>query len=285
MPCYHPIPAYQDKAGDELRLSPPVGTANLSIPCGACLGCKSSHATDWARRAEHEASQWEHNSFVTLTYDEAHRPKEDNLEPRELQLFLKRLRQGITRQLPALRSDARGSLRYLACGEYGERGGRPHYHLLLFNCGFADLQMKTASLGDSPTLAKLWDKGIHTIGTVTGASANYVAQYTLKKQGKSHCDQDGVIKPAPFLRMSLKPAIGTKWIQKNKHDLTHGYLVTNGTKSRIPRAYMKKLTELDPQLADRAKEFASKAPHRQDNLAAAEAIHRRAKELSDNRHL
>ncbi|WNK12419.1 MAG: replication initiator protein [Microvirus sp.] len=281
MTCYHPIPAYQDKAGDELRLWPPVGTANLNIPCGGCLGCKTTHATDWARRAEHEASQWEHNSFVTLTYDDEHLPKEGNLDRQALAKFLKRLRRLRDRNPHLLRFNPRRGLRYLACGEYGERNGRPHYHLLIFNCGFADLKMKTPDLGESPTLAKLWDLGTHTIGAVTGASANYVAQYTLKKQGSTYADPDGVVKTAPFLRMSLKPAIGTDWIASYKKDLTHGYLVTNGTKGRVPRAYRQQLQKTDPQLAEQIAYASEKnRPRRMDNLRASEIIHTRRLELA-----
>ena len=285
MGCYHPIPAHQDEAGGEVTLWPPVGTATMNLPCGGCLGCKTTHATDWARRAEHEASQWEHNSFVTLTYNQAKLPKEGHLEPQALQHFIKRLRRTRDRNHPDILSDRRGGLRYLACGEYGERNNRPHYHLLLFNCGFRDTFNYTDQLGHSLLVEQLWPQGHNTIGTVTGASANYVAQYTLKKQGKSHCDTDGVIKPAPFLRMSLKPAIGAQWIQKNKRDITHGYLVTNGTKGRIPRTYKTILRRTDPQLVDRAVENGSKMKRPQDNLVAAEKIHQARKALAEHRHL
>jgi hypothetical protein len=285
MPCYHPIPAHQDQPGTDVRLWPPVGTATMQLPCGNCLGCKTARATDWARRAEHEASMWEHNCFATLTYDDKHLPKEAHLEPLELTLFIKRLRQAARRAHPAIAHRSGSSLRYLAAGEYGEHTARPHYHLLLFNCGFNDKYQVAKGLYESPALATLWTLGGHRLGELTGASANYVAQYTLKKQGAADCDANGVVRPAPFNRMSLKPAIGTKWIEKNKTDLTHGYIVTNGTKGRIPRTYKNILRKIDPQLADRADQFSAKQPRRRDNLDAAEHIHRRRKELAESRHL
>lgn len=285
MTCYHPIPAYQDTPGEELRLWPPVGTANLELPCGSCIGCKTSRATDWARRAEHEASSWEHNCFLTLTYDDKHLPRGGDLEPAELQKFIKRLRTTRHNLHPAVRGNRAHGVRYLACGEYGERTGRPHYHLLLFNCDFNDTHAIGSQERRSDLLQQLWPYGNHCLGTVTGASANYVAQYTLKKQGTSYCDQDGVVKPPPFLRMSLKPAIGTRWLEKNKRDLTHGYLVTNGTKGRIPRTYKNKLRVLDPQRAEFSEWQASKQPHPRENLAAAEIIHRRRAELGNKRSL
>ncbi|WNK12585.1 MAG: replication initiator protein [Microvirus sp.] len=290
MTCYHPIPAYQDMAGDTLKLWPHLGEANLQLPCGSCLGCKTSHATEWARRAEHEASMWEHNSFLTLTYDEQHLPKEATLEPGHLQKFIKRLRTSRDRRHPALRSDRSGSVRYLASGEYGEGTRRPHYHVCLFNCGFADSYTVAKDLKESPTLLNLWPQGGHRLGELTPASANYVAQYTVKKQLAPSCTTDGVIIQAPFLRMSLKPAIGTRWIEKNKRDLTHGYLVTNGTKGRIPRQYRKKLAKgelhdrlLEETIAQRAAAAARGRPtgaeEQKQQLQAMETIHQRLNEL------
>lgn len=296
MPCYHPIPAYQDKPGDELRLSPPVGTANLEVPCGSCLGCKTSRATAWAKRAEHEAGQWENNCFLTLTYDEAHLPKGAELEPRELQLFLKRLRRARDRNTPGIRSNPLGSVRYLASGEYGERG-RPHYHILLFNCGWNDAYRVAKDLYESPTLKKLWDKGGHRLGTLTGASANYVAQYTLKKVGAQHANKDGEIIQAPFMRASLRPAIGHTWMKKYKNDLSQGYLVAQGRKTQIPRSYLQQLARgelidrlLAETVAQRAAQAARGAPFRERNrskqqqLEAMERIHQQ-KVLQSSRTL
>ncbi|WNK13053.1 MAG: replication initiator protein [Microvirus sp.] len=288
--CYHPIPAYQDLPGTDVRLWPHLGEANMQLPCGNCLGCKTSHATEWARRAEHEASMWEHNCFLTLTYDEQHLSKEATLEPTDLQKFIKRLRTSRDRGNIALRSDRSGSMRYLASGEYGEGTRRPHYHVCLFNCGFADSYTVAKDLKESPTLLNLWKLGGHRLGELTPASANYVAQYTVKKQAGPACNTDGVLIQAPFLRMSLKPAIGTRWIEKNKRDLQHGYLVNNGTKGRIPRQYRKKLAKgslhdrlLEETIAQRAAIAARGPPagaeERKQQLENMEKIHIRLNEL------
>jgi hypothetical protein len=280
--CYHPIPAYQHGPGTAVRLWPPLGEETLNLPCGACLGCRTDRATDWARRAEHEATFYKNNCFLTLTYSDENLPRNGELQPKDLRDFIKRLRRARDRGVRALASDSGSSVRYLACGEYGEQFGRPHYHLLLFNCGFSDAYPVAKGLMESPALAKLWSHGLHKIGELTGASASYVAQYTMKKHGTTFCTPDGEILRPPFLRVSLKPALGTKWLTKYKNDLSHGYLVTDGVKGRVPRAYKQKLLQTDAPLAEHVSFKASQHIRPRVNLVAAEAIHKRRAELSDS---
>jgi len=70
---------------------------------------------------------------------------------------------------------------------------RPHYHALLFNCSFSDLFQVGKDLYQSPLVNQLWTAGEHRIGTLTGASAYYVAGYTVKALGKTYCTPDGEI--------------------------------------------------------------------------------------------
>lgn len=261
-----------------MRLYPPIGTANLSLPCGSCLGCKTDRASAWARRCVHEASLWPVNSFVTLTYEDRFLPGEGHLVPSHLQKFLKRLRKHADSNGCRLNGARGGGIRYFACGEYGERGDRPHYHALLFNAGFVDQRRIGADLWESPTLDKLWGMGACRIGTLTGASAAYVAQYSLKKIGAVDCDADGVVRPAPFVRMSLKPGIGSGWAQKYQEDLAHGYLVEGSRRCPVPRFYR---SVIDPQLADtivaRALDRIQKLKSDRSSparLAASEVIHK-----------
>lgn len=258
MACYHPIPAFQDAPGSPVRLLPDRSRgANLALPCQKCLGCRQARATQWGHRADHEASRWEHNSFLTLTYDDDHVPEEGHLIPRDLQLFIKRLRKYADSRRSILNRDRRAGLRYFACGEYGEKNGRPHYHVLLFNAGFdQDAKRVAIDLYQSQQLHELWDKGRATYQPAkAGAAAGYIAKYHLKNYGnplasRGLIDADGVWKPAPFLRMSLKPGIGNEWLKRYHKDLTHGYLVQNGRKTAIPRAYRTKLKQLDPQFSE-----------------------------------
>lgn len=315
MPCFHPIPARQDKtwkkepdgswrpAPGDVILNPPLGTENLEVPCGKCLGCFMRRAAEWAHRCEHEASLWEDNCFLTLTYKPEALPDGGNLAPQHLTDFFKRLRRARDRRSPGLDSTPGHGMRYLTAGEYGSQFGRPHYHILLFNCGFSDQTQVTASLGESQILKRLWPHGGNRLGTLTGASANYVAQYTIGKvnfdrygetQTHQYHDADGVIKRQPFLRVSNRPAIGKDWVKKFKSDLAQGYLVQNGHKRRIPRYYKKLVRELDGQLADQLEQRAAQAARngppdrertKQQQLHAEEAILRAKVQLDQLRYI
>lgn len=313
MACYHPIPASQDKPGGEVRLNPPLGTAHLAIPCGGCIGCRAARATQWARRCAHEAKLWDHNTFITLTYDEEHLPNAGHLEPDALQRFFKRLRRHRERHRGSLAGDPRRSIRYFACGEYGEKNQRPHYHAILFNVGFPDrLRVGGTSsepLYESETLASLWTDGQARLGDATPAAANYIAQYSLKKQYQPDDPQWGrhrvrLIDPEtgedlgirtrykkqpPFLRMSLKPAIGYTWLDKFKEDLRNGYLIHDGQKTGIPRSYIQKLKSsedmLDDQIRTEIEYYKSLTPqgdrNKPDRLRAEEIIHKRRKQKNE----
>lgn len=302
MTCYHPIPARQGAAGEKVDLWPQLGTENLMIPCGTCLGCKSTHANAWAHRCEHEASMYTDNIFLTLTYDDDNLPDGGHLCPRHLQLFIKRLRQTAARAKPTIKHDPTHPIRYFACGEYGDQFGRPHYHSIIFGLTFTDAYKVGARHGHilyaSPTLSALWPHGDSKFGTATTAAANYIAQYTLKKQRRRRYDyenEEGYAdingewhpKPDPFSRMSTHPAIGTEWLKKFQTDLSQGYLHNNGRKFKIPRAYLKKLRDINPFLLEEIQHRAwlhnkNRTPQ---NLAAAEAIHKRYKQLTETHTL
>lgn len=127
----------------------------------------------------------ESSIFLTATYDKEHLPSGENLCPRDVTLFLKRLR--------AVLSPA--PVRYYAVGEYGEKRGRPHYHFALF--------------GVSPdaALREVWGMGDCHVGTLEEASASYVAGYVTKRM-TSWDDPRLKGRHPEFARMSLRPGIG-----------------------------------------------------------------------------
>lgn len=246
MGCNFPIPARQDTPGGEITLHPSLGTANLCVPCGHCLGCTAERAAEWAARATHEAQLHDRNIFITLTYSDDHLPT--GLDPPALQRFLKRLRKRATTD-STIQTDGTG-IRFLACGEYGDTTQRPHYHAILYNCDLADKHKCGKDLYESDTLTKLWPYGANRIGAVTPASAAYVAKYQMKSRNIDHITPDGEVLQRPFLRMSRRPGIGAGWLEKYSDDLQHGYLVANGVKRKIPRAYIKRLQKERAQLAE-----------------------------------
>lgn len=244
MTCFRPVPAFQGGPGEQARLLPPLGTANLNLPCGKCLGCRTDRAREWAERCRHEASCHLHSIFATLTYDDEHLPGE--LVPSHVEDFIRALRQRARRQfykkrkraLHVILTNPTSAIRFFISGEYGDLTNRPHYHALLFNCEFADKTEAGADLWRSETLTKLWGKGEVKYGQLTARSAAYSAGYASKKL----CDDDGVVIQPPFVRCSRKPGIGLPWLRTYAEDLRHGYCVTaDGVKMPIPRYYRKKL--------------------------------------------
>lgn len=182
MPCYSPLEAWRpDPVTNDKRLifryhparcSSP--SPDLYVPCGQCLGCRLERSRQWAVRCMHEASLYDRNCFITLTYDDDNLPADRSLHYSHFQLFMKRLRK------------AHGDgIRFYMCGEYGEKKGRPHYHACLFNFNFDDLTLwqerRGTKLYRSKSLERLWPYGFSTVGGVTFQSAAYVARYIMKK--------------------------------------------------------------------------------------------------------
>lgn len=225
-------------------------------------------------RCVKEKELHEENSFITLTYDDGHLPwgeKRPTLVPGDLHAFWKRLRKEIGYE----------RFRYYACGEYGERRHRPHYHAILFGHDFQDkIHTDTnAHTGDkyysSALLDSVWGNGSCIIGDVTYESASYVARYLIdKKTGNKSLfyDEQGI--EPEFCRMSRRPGIGANWFHRYKSDITQrDSIVHDGRKRRFPR-YFDKLLESDNLerfeaiKAERAKK-AEKAYWRQKDLGAA----------------
>lgn len=248
MSCYSPRFAFRRDDGTVVFKE--TGNEQLRVPCGECHGCRLENSKTWALRCRHEASCWDHNIFVTLTYDDAKLPFRGSLDRRHVQLFLKSLRAKYVGVQRAPDSE-RQPIRYFGCGEYGTRTRRPHYHLLLFNFFAPDQKPYGKDTYSSESLQKLWGNGSVLIGSVTAASAAYVAGYATKKlNGRALSDFKDPITNVEtgeyhemvpeFSMMSLKPAIGFYWYQKYKNDLKNGYLVSDGLKVPVPRFYQDK---------------------------------------------
>jgi len=148
-----------------------------------------------------EAAQHGDNAFVTLTYSPENLPSDRSVCPREMQLFLKRLRKTSPK------------LRYFGCGEYGDTSRQPHYHLALFNhptCHFGMSRYSKTSeycCAACDNVAKAWGKGHVFLGTLNPQSMAYIAGYVTKKMTKKdHPDLEG--RHPEFARMSLRPGIG-----------------------------------------------------------------------------
>lgn len=140
-----------------------------------------------------ESLTHDENCFVTLTYNDASLPSDGQLQPRDLQVFIREIRREI----------APRRVRYFSVGEYGEENDRPHYHLSLFGVS----AFTKCSHGYLPeVVAATWGKGFTSVYEFNHLTAQYVAGYTVKKLKDR---KDGKFWAVPeFARMSNRPGIG-----------------------------------------------------------------------------
>lgn len=217
------------------NVDPIVYPNGLEVPCGKCLLCRQAKRREWAMRVLHESSMHKDNVFVTLTYKEDCLPPYYSLRKRDLQLFVKRLRKSISPK----------KIRYYACGEYGDKTQRPHYHLIIFGLG--------TSRCDKEVVMQNWpyaDWEVDEIrekafGIVEPASIDYVAQYINKKySGDMEYEQYVALKREPVFKIASL-GIGRDWMYENKEYIEQNcHITVNGVRHSIPRYYVDKL-EID----------------------------------------
>lgn len=126
------------------------------------------------------------------------------------------------------------NLRYYYSGEYGEKYGRPHYHLCLFGIEFNDRTITETTeqgfqLYESRRLNELWPYGQAIIGDLNWETAAYTARYITKKitgeKQKKHyekidSDTGEIINLLPeFADMSRRPGIANEWWNKYHADV------------------------------------------------------------------
>lgn len=155
-----------------------------------------------------EAMQYKNNAFVTLTYDNAHLVVDDggaNLYPRDLQLFLKKIRHKVPK------------FRFFAVGEYGDESQRPHYHLGIFNfhnCARGETHknirgrcMWSSCCPQCRLVGETWEFGDIEIRDLGASKCEYLARYIVKKMTKKE-DARLAGRHPEFSRQSNQGGIG-----------------------------------------------------------------------------
>jgi len=202
----------------------------LPMPCGKCLACRIRRRSAWTIRMLHEIQGHKDSSFITLTYADEHLPIRGSdlrgiLVKSDLQKFWKRLRKHYKGR----------EIKYYACGEYGDKTSRPHYHSILF--------------GLRPTeeeLSEIWQLGRVDVGSATTESIRYVSGYVSKKLGLS--DYENSDRPAPFQNCSQ--GMGLQWAQENFLDVLRDTCIKfNGKHLPVPRAYLELYKKIYPEEA------------------------------------
>lgn len=262
MPCSRPIYGYRSSTVNptgkrsivfSIREAASADPSDqITLPCGRCRYCRLEQSRQWAIRAMHEASLYDQNCFLTLTYDDEHLPKNGSLDYEAPVKFLK-----------ALRKTQPQKIRSYGCAEYGEKLKRPHYHLCLFNYKPNNLKIQKkqneTTLYTSDELTKLWPYGFSTIGDLTFESAAYVARYVTKKisgpMSKTHYESidstTGEITdllPERSISVSRMPGLGRPWLEKNRDFLlNHDFIVSRGKPMRPPKYYDRLLEQTHPE--------------------------------------
>ena len=172
----------------------------IPVPCKRCWRCVSNRVNDYVGRALCEASVSEWTKVITLTYA----PRDDGAEiliyPPHFQNFIKLCRR-------------RGlKIRYLACGEYGKRKGRAHFHAILFGSGKQPqitLKDKRPWPDSKNFHTDVWPHGhVFAEGLVTDKSVRYVCKYLQKD-----------IPGQYWFSLSKKPPLGAAFFEKKAKEL------------------------------------------------------------------
>lgn len=227
------------KIGNNVYLSDP-----LAIPCGHCVGCRQDKAAEWKQRC---CDQWKDASpeelhFVTLTYGDWSLPITRNGEP-----YLRK--KDLDDFIMALRRPAYGvkkDIEFFACGEYGDIGHRPHFHIVM-RYPLEDLIPYAWQCSHSATVDKAWKrKGVTQVKPVEPNLIAYVCGYCEKKFNDPDWDSYPV---KPFT--SKSKGLGFNVIDSLNGGLDRKTYGNYGSThcAGIPRAYLRKCEE-KPWFAD-----------------------------------
>lgn len=232
MKCLCPLPM-RNRVGEVVR-----------VPCGQCIACRLNYGKLWSIRMMEELKHHDKACFATLTYDEEHLGYicEDYGSPvlvmRDLQLFFKRLRKRVCKDTYVEPETGllklKNPIRYFACGEYGDRFGRPHYHAIIYGVSSDEVDL----------VSSCWKQGHIKLGTVTPDSCSYVAKYMTKKLRGKALDDKLAEDPSyqnEFVLMSRRPGIGSDLSPEMVRFLRdNGFIWRKGHRSGLPRYYKEK---------------------------------------------
>lgn len=232
-------------------------TTQQTVPCGKCGNCRSRKANDWVIRLTEEFKASRNALFVTLTYDDSTLPYiQDGTE-----LFQTLKKDDLKSFINLLRTYC--PFRYYAIGEYGDKGHRPHYHLLLFNFfpvtnpqtgglvyhkdwNKLTEKMVMSNVDLEAVIFKAWKNGKVDVQNMDGGAIRYLAYYVVDPT----VNVEVQAQQKPFALMSTRPPIGANYylnedVKKYHRSPTNKYnrMYYQGEfgKSALPRIYKQKM--------------------------------------------
>lgn len=207
------------------------------------------------------------------------------LNPEDMDRFLNSLRKHVRDKYH------HEGVKYFYCGEYGTEKHRPHYHIILMNCPldptlfykprvdgknfkahWQSKELENIWADDIPGTNKRKPKGIIDVAEVEWSCAAYVARYCTKKlyagSDKSKYLENGLY--PEFIRPSK--GIGMDYLKSNLDEIyRNDEIIMRTIRGNLgaikpPRAYDKKLKEINPKLYEKIKKSREKAKERTDKL-------------------
>lgn len=181
-----------------MKCKKPFKKHGIEFGCGQCMPCRIDRARLWKSRLLIEQRLHSASCFATLTYSDEFLPPGGTLVRRDITLFLKRLRRSIEPY----------RLRYFGVGEYGDKTGRPHYHIILYGVSQLEHALVLAAWTDPEKKKPIGHVHVDELNPTT---AGYVCQYVCKKWTNKEdlyvqAQLKGRHPEFPF--MSKKPGIG-----------------------------------------------------------------------------
>ena len=231
MPCVSPLTIAVKSKGF-------FGKQFFNVPCRQCMCCRLKKVQSLRMMSDlylyDRYMNGQGASFVTLTYSDNFLPVNDSgvitLRKSDFQKFNKRFR------INLLRNNLSIPYKFIACGEYGGKLSRPHYHIIMLGIS------KPVADTFVPLSWNHIENGISDIGSLARGGLNYVLKYCTKtslgKDVKKLYDDNGIERPFICHSKSLETDYFEKHLQEiedNNFSLHHkGKLVT------IPNYYRKK---------------------------------------------
>ena len=126
MPCLSPLTITVKPRGS-------VGKSFFNVPCRQCMCCRLKKVQSLRMMSDlylyDRYMNGQGASFVTLTYSDSFLPVNDagivTLRKSDFQKFNKRFR------INLMRNNFNIPYKFIACGEYGGKLSRPHYHIIM----------------------------------------------------------------------------------------------------------------------------------------------------------
>lgn len=143
----------------------------LPVPCGQCHACRIAAKRRVVFRAGLESCQHVDACCATLTYNDEF-VGDGNVRRAEWKLVKDRLAK-------KFRLDTGRKLRFFGIGEYGEKFGRPHWHVVAFGMPLVLGEQYWKQAWTDPKTGQ--SMGYVSVGEAGPAAMDYIAGYCVKK--------------------------------------------------------------------------------------------------------